>query len=391
MSKNDTLERDIRSALVQVLDPQGGGDIVSRGLVGEVEVEGDEATIVLSLDRPRDAAERAELEDRVRAAVEAVPGVASCLVDVRTTEPTARQAHAHQGRSGEHRPAPRPEPLPGVKKIIAVASGKGGVGKSTVALNLALALSARGLKVGLLDADMHGPSFPILLGLGGVQPRAEHGRVEPIQASGLSVMSLGFLLDPDQPVIWRGPMITGAIRQLLQDVAWDGLDVLVVDLPPGTGDAQLTLVQTAPVDQALVVTTPSDLALSDARRGLLMFRQVGVPVLGIVENMSYFLCPHCGERSDVFGAGGGRRTAEGLGIPFLGEIPLDIGVSRGNDQGRPIFLAEPEGASAQVFAELAAKAAGSLGFPTNGAQRGESAATPPARKGLLSGLFGGKD
>jgi len=239
-----------------------------------------------------------------------------------------------------------------VQHVVAVASGKGGVGKSTVAVNLALALKARGLSVGLLDCDLYGPSAPTLLGIHR-RPDAHAGKLLPVEAAGLQVMSVGFLLDDDVPLIWRGPKVAALVRQFVEDVAWQDLDFLVVDLPPGTGDAQLTLVQTVPLTGSLIVTTPSDLALHDAVRGLHMFEQVDVPVFGIVENMSHFVCPHCGERSDVFGGQAAKRTADRQRMPILAEIPLDPQLRAGGDQGRPTVLDEPGSERAAPFLALA--------------------------------------
>ncbi|MDY0058180.1 MAG: Mrp/NBP35 family ATP-binding protein [Myxococcota bacterium] len=411
MSEHDTdLGQRLREVLQGVILPSGQ-TVAESGVLAEVTVEAGEAVLVLRLGAELTAAQRAGIEEAVRSTAQRVEGIASCLVDVvtapgdatgdTTKEPCGGhdgpcdhdhghgQPHAHGHTAGHARPAP-PAGLPGVAKIVAVASGKGGVGKSTVAINLALALAARGLRVGLLDADLHGPSFPTLLGLGAIQPRAREGRVEPIQIHGLAVMSIGFLLDPDQPVIWRGPMINGALKQLLQEVLWEDLDVLVVDLPPGTGDAQLTLAQTVKLDQAVIVTTPSDLALADARRGLVMFRQLEVPVLGIIENMSHFLCPHCHGRSDVFGAGGGRRTAEHLGVPFLEEIPLDLRVGEGNDQGRPVVLSAPDSEAARAFGELGRKCAESLGFSEKTGAATDAASGGTERPGFFANLFGKK-
>ena len=264
------------------------------------------------------------------------------------------------GATPERAPGARKlEGVPGVKKLIAVASGKGGVGKSTVAVNLALGLQARGLKVGILDADIFGPSQPRLLGLKG-QPQILKGKtLKPMEGYGLKVMSMGFMVDEETPVIWRGPMVVGALNQMLRDVAWgqDGeLDVLVIDMPPGTGDVQLTMAQQVPLSGAVIVSTPQDLALIDARKGLGMFRKVGVPVLGIVENMSYFLCPTCGARSEIFGHGGAQAEAERLGVPFLGSVPLHMEIRARSDSGQPITATEPDGAHAQIFKEIAGKA-----------------------------------
>jgi ATP-binding protein involved in chromosome partitioning len=250
--------------------------------------------------------------------------------------------------------------VPGVESIIAVASGKGGVGKSTTAVNLALALQQNGLRVGILDADVYGPSLPRLLRLSG-RPQPLTGRlIAPMEAYGLKAMSMGLLVDEEAPMIWRGPMVVSAITQLLREVAWGDLDILVVDMPPGTGDAQLTMAQQVPLAGAVIVSTPQDLALIDARKGLAMFQKVDVPVLGIVENMSYFTCPHCGERTELFGHGGARHEAERLDVPFLGEVPLDIAIRTTSDAGTPIVAAEPESVGARAYREIAARVAASL-------------------------------
>jgi ATP-binding protein involved in chromosome partitioning len=242
--------------------------------------------------------------------------------------------------------------VPGVTNIVAVASGKGGVGKSTTAVNLAAGLVAKGLRVGILDADIYGPSLPRLLGLKG-QPNQIGDKLEPMSAYGLKVMSMGFLVDEETPMIWRGPMVMSALTQMLKDVAWGDLDILVVDMPPGTGDAQLTMAQQVPLAGAVIVSTPQDLALIDARKGLNMFRKVNVPVLGIVENMSTFVCPHCGARTDIFGHGGARQEAERLGVPFLGEVPLTMSVRELSDQGRPVVVSEPASPAAEAFRQIA--------------------------------------
>ncbi len=243
-----------------------------------------------------------------------------------------------------------------MKRIIAVASGKGGVGKSTTSVNLALAFQANGLNVGVLDADIYGPSMPRLLGITG-RPQPVHGNIlKPMEGYGLKVMSMGFLVEEDTPMIWRGPMVMSALTQMLKEVAWGELDLLVVDMPPGTGDAQLTMAQQVPLAGAIIVSTPQDLALIDARKGLNMFRRVDVPVLGIVENMSYFLCPSCGERSDIFGHGGARNEAEKLGVPFLGEIPLHMDIREKSDSGQPIVISDPDSPHAKTYREIAEKA-----------------------------------
>jgi ATP-binding protein involved in chromosome partitioning len=240
-----------------------------------------------------------------------------------------------------------------VRSIVAVASGKGGVGKSTTAVNLALALAQAGHRTGILDADIYGPSLPMLLGISEKPKSANGKKIAPIEKYGIKCMSIGFLVPADTPTIWRGPMVMGALQQLMGDVEWGTLDVMIVDMPPGTGDAQLTMAQRVPLAGAVIVSTPQDLALIDARKGLNMFRKVDVPVLGIVENMSYFLCPHCGERSDIFSHGGARREAERLGVDFLGELPLDIAIRVTSDEGRPIVVSDPTSAHAKVYREIA--------------------------------------
>jgi ATP-binding protein involved in chromosome partitioning len=261
--------------------------------------------------------------------------------------------------------------VPGVKHIVAVASGKGGVGKSTTACNLALALARLGLKVGVLDADIYGPSMPRLFGISDRPDMAEDGRsLKPFEKYGVKVMSIGFLIEDDAPVVWRGPMVMTALTQLLHDVAWGELDVLVVDMPPGTGDAQLTMAQNAKLSGAVIVSTPQDLALIDARRGVAMFKQVHVPILGVIENMSYFVCPHCNGRTDVFAHGGARHEAERLGVPFLGEIPLDIAIRETSDGGRPVVASAPDGAHAAAYLALAETVRAGLEAPAGGRRRG---------------------
>ncbi|WP_292452626.1 Mrp/NBP35 family ATP-binding protein, partial [Mesorhizobium sp.] len=258
--------------------------------------------------------------------------------------PQAPASHSH-GRRG----------VPGIDAIIAVASGKGGVGKSTTAVNLALGLAANGLKVGVLDADIYGPSMPRLLNIHG-RPQTVDGKIlKPMQNYGLKVMSMGFLVDEETPMIWRGPMVMSALTQMLREVEWGPLDVLVVDMPPGTGDAQLTMAQQVPLAGAVIVSTPQDLALIDARKGLNMFKKVDVPLLGIVENMSYFLAPDTGKRYDIFGHGGARREAERLGVTFLGEVPLEMGIRESSDAGAPVVASKPEGAEAKIYRDIASK------------------------------------
>ncbi|WP_027526605.1 Mrp/NBP35 family ATP-binding protein [Bradyrhizobium sp. Ec3.3] len=306
---------------------------------------------------------RAEAE----AAVRAIPGVTTAMVALTAERkpgsapppppsrgaPGVQQAHAHRPPQGGTSPMSRQSEIPGVAAVIAVASGKGGVGKSTTALNLALGLRDLGLKVGLLDADIYGPSVPRLTGLRDKPELNAERKMIPLKRFGLSIMSIGFLVEEETAMIWRGPMVMSAVTQMLRDVEWGKLDVLVVDMPPGTGDAQLTLAQNVPLKGAVIVSTPQDLSLIDARRGLAMFKKVNVPVLGIVENMSYFQCPQCGTKSDIFGHGGARHEAEKLAVPFLGEIPLHMAIRETSDAGKPVVDSEPNGPHAAIYRAIA--------------------------------------
>ncbi len=335
-------EADVREALKQVKFPGLSRDIVSFGFVRSVRIEGDAVAVEIALTTANPQAGET-VERDARAVLEALPGVRE--VELACT------VHAPQNAPAA---APARRALPGVRYKVAVASGKGGVGKSTVAANLALALQRGGATVGLLDADIYGPSQQIMMGCTD-KPRVNAAeKILPVDGNGVAVMSLGFLMDADQPVIWRGPMVMKALQQFIQDVEWGTLDYLVVDLPPGTGDAQLTITQELPLDGAVIVTTPQNVALIDARKGLAMFQKVNVPVLGVIENMSSFVCPHCGERSEIFKHGGGRRTAEQLGVPFLGDIPIDPAIVLGGDAGTPIVASHPDSAAAKAFFELAA-------------------------------------
>jgi ATP-binding protein involved in chromosome partitioning len=342
-------DKIVLDALRQIKAP-GGGDIVSSNVIEGLTVnstkDGAQVMFSIAVD-PARAAAFEPLRDLAEKTVRAIKGVAAVSVILTAHKAAPRQSH-------------RPEKLsvPGVKHVIAVASGKGGVGKSTTAVNLAVALALNGQRTGLLDCDIYGPSIPRMLSLGGKPEVRDDKKMRPMQRFGLAVMSMGFLIAEDAPMIWRGPMVHGAITQLFRDVAWNeygDLDVLVVDLPPGTGDAQLTLAQSVPLKGAVIVSTPQDIALLDARKGLNMFRKVDVPVLGLIENMSYFLCPHCGKQSDIFGHGGARLEAEKLGIPFLGEVPLDIQVRETSDQGHPITIAQPDSAHAKNYRAIAAR------------------------------------
>jgi ATP-binding protein involved in chromosome partitioning len=367
-------EQDVLAALRQVIDPDKGKDIVSLGMVSGLQLRDGHVGFTIEVEAQRGP--RLEpLRKAAEKAVDALPGVLSVTAVLTAQRPAPgrpapapqAQAHAHPHAHGERAQA---KPLvPGVRAIVAVASGKGGVGKSTVAVNLALGFAASGLKVGLLDADIYGPSMPRMLGISG-KPASRDGKVlQPMVNHGLKCMSMGFLVPEDTPMIWRGPMVMSALQQMLRDVEWGELDVLVADLPPGTGDAQLTMAQQVPLAGAVIVSTPQDIALLDARKGLNMFRKVDVPVLGIVENMSYFRCPHCGERSDIFGHGGARREAERLGIEFLGEVPLDIVIRETSDEGQPVVVSHPESEHAEIFRRMAARLAEKLGSARREAPR----------------------
>ncbi len=349
------LTRDsVTAALGRVIDPASGHDVISSGIIKGLVIKNGHVGFTVEVEPTRGAAAEPLREACVRAvsALAGAANVTAVLTAHRSTSapaPPVRPAHG---------PAPA-QPIPGVDAIIAVASGKGGVGKSTLAVNLALALSALGKSVGLLDADVYGPSVPRLLGLTG-KPRTDGKRIEPMEAFGLKAMSIGSLVGEDTPMIWRGPMVMSALTQMLGEVNWGPLDILVVDMPPGTGDAQLTMAQRVPLAGAVVVSTPQDLALIDARKGLAMFQQTKVPILGIVENMSMFVCPHCGETSHIFGHGGARTTAQTLGVRFLGEIPLVPSIRETSDAGRPIVASQPGGPEAQAYLAIATETLSAL-------------------------------
>jgi ATP-binding protein involved in chromosome partitioning len=343
----DLLPEHVLRALAGVTALDGRTPLTEAGVLSAPIIAGGRVAISIAADRSR-AVDWERVRAAAAAAVVAVPGVTVALVTL-TAGRLAAPPPPPAGVGGPTRLAN----LSRVKHIIAVASGKGGVGKSTTACNLALALRAKGLATGVLDADIHGPSMPRLFALKG-QPRVIAGKtLEPLEAYGCSVMSIGFVVDAGKAMIWRGPMVASAITQMLRDVAWGALDVLVVDMPPGTGDAQLTLAQTVPLSGAVIVSTPQDLALIDARRGVAMFRDVGVPILGLVENMSYFVCDGCGKRHDIFAHGGARAEAAKLGVPFLGEIPLDAVIRERSDQGLPIVVTDPDGPHTLVYRGIA--------------------------------------
>lgn len=355
--------------LSRVKGPDLQGDIVSLGLVSDVLV--DDGKVIFSINVPAERAE--ELEPLRQAAEKAVSGLdgVSKVMAVLTAERKSRAAPVrpapHVDQAGAVPPpmqaqaaraqqnAPNQSAgVPGIKSIIAVASGKGGVGKSTTSVNLALGLQQSGAKVGILDADIYGPSMPRLLGIT-EKPKVEGNTLSPLEAYGLKVMSMGFLVEEDTPMIWRGPMVISALTQMLREVAWGELDILVVDMPPGTGDAQLTMAQQVPLAGAIIVSTPQDIALIDARKGLNMFRKVNVPILGLIENMSYFLCPNCGERSEIFGHGGAKEEAARLGAPFLGEVPLHMDIRHHSDSGTPVVISDPQGPHAETYRQIAAR------------------------------------
>jgi len=339
----------VLAALRPIVDPDFGKSIVDLGFVKELRVDGGRVSFAIELTTPA-CPVKAEFERQARERVAALPGVES--VDVRMTSNT--RGHRNAG------PAADAAVLPGVRNTVAVASGKGGVGKSTVATNLAVALRQSGARVGLLDADVYGPSLPLLTGVSG-RPHSQEKRIFPLEGHGLSLMSMGFFVNESSPVIWRGPMVHGLVRQFLTDVEWGELDYLIVDMPPGTGDAALTLTQMAPLSGAVIVTTANDLSLIDARKGLAMFQKVQVPVLGIVENMSYFVPPDLPERRyHIFGEGGGRRVAAEIGVDFLAELPIDPRIVEGGDRGVPIVVGAPDSEAAGAFRELAGRIARKL-------------------------------
>jgi ATP-binding protein involved in chromosome partitioning len=364
-------QQQVLDGLAKVKSPRGVA-LSNAGVLSAISVSDGKVFFSINVDAAEARAwesTRAEAE----AAVRAIPGVTMAMIALTAERkagstaapppPPPRHTHSHGvAPVAAHRPPQSPASpmskqaeIPGVSAVIAVASGKGGVGKSTTALNLALGLRDLGLRVGLLDADIYGPSVPRLTGIREKPQLNADKKMIPIMRFGLAIMSIGFLVEEDTAMIWRGPMVMSAITQMLRDVVWGTLDVLVVDMPPGTGDAQLTLAQNVPLKGAVIISTPQDLSLIDARRGLAMFKKVNVPVLGIVENMSYFQCPHCGTRSDIFGHGGARHEAERLGVPFLGEIPLHMSIRATSDAGTPVVASEPDGPYAAIYRAIGAK------------------------------------
>jgi ATP-binding protein involved in chromosome partitioning len=362
-------QQQVLDRLSKVASPRGVA-LTNANVLSDIAVNDGKVFFSINVDAAEARAwesVRAEAE----AAVRAIPGVTVAMIALTAERKAgaapapAPQRHAHgvphvsahraPAQPGPASPMSKQSEIPGISAVIAVASGKGGVGKSTTALNLALGLRDLGLRVGLLDADIYGPSVPRLTGIREKPQLNDDKKMIPIQRFGLAIMSIGFLVEEETAMIWRGPMVMSAITQMLRDVVWGTLDILVVDMPPGTGDAQLTLAQNVPLKGAVIISTPQDLSLIDARRGLAMFRKVNVPVLGIVENMSYFQCPHCGTRSDIFGHGGARHEAERLGVPFLGEIPLHMSIRTTSDSGTPVVESEPDGPYAAIYRAIGAK------------------------------------
>jgi ATP-binding protein involved in chromosome partitioning len=346
---------DVLKALDQVIDPVSGRSVVQQDMITGLVVRDGHVGFALEVP-PARGPQSEPLRAACEAAVARLPGILSV-----TAVLTAHQGPPTPTRPTPARPAqpPQPQGIPGVTAIIAVASGKGGVGKSTVAVNLALGLSRLGLKVGLLDADIYGPSLPRLLDIRH-KPESDGKKIKPIEKHGLKTMSIGFLVKEDEAMIWRGPMVQSALTQMLNDVLWGPLDVLVLDMPPGTGDAQLTIAQRAPLKGAVIVSTPQDIALIDAKKGIAMFKKTQVPILGMVENMSVFVCPDCGHAHHIFGHGGARETAEKVGAPFLGEIPLVPRIRETSDAGTPVMVAAPDGPEALAFLAVAEKVAAAL-------------------------------
>ncbi|WP_151447686.1 iron-sulfur cluster carrier protein ApbC [Lacisediminimonas profundi] len=333
----------VRSALSQVIDPNTGKDFVSAKAAKNIKVEGNDVSLDVELGYPAKS-QLDMLRKMVIAAVRAIPGAGNVSVNMQS------KIVAHSAQRGV-------KLLSNVKNIIAVASGKGGVGKSTTAVNLALALSAEGASVGLLDADIYGPSQPMMMGITGRPESVDGKTMEPMENHGLQVSSIGFMIDPDEPMVWRGPIVTQALQQLLEQTNWRDLDYLIVDMPPGTGDIQLTLAQKVPVTGAVIVTTPQDIALLDARKGLKMFEKVGIPILGVVENMSVHICSNCGHAEPIFGAGGGEKLCAQYGVDFLGALPLTMSIREQTDSGRPTVVADPDGQVAQIYKDIARRIA----------------------------------
>ena len=371
-------QQQVLAAIADLPGPDASKTLAQSGALGGVNVRDGKVFVSINVE-PGKVQALEPMRGRVESVIKKLPGVAAAYVTLTAEgEPGAHKpqpvrtsgaGHSH-GHSHSHG-QPKPQASGGaarIGKIVAVASGKGGVGKSTTSANVALAFKKQGLKVGVLDADVYGPSMPRLFGIKGKPDMADNGKLAPKESFGVKVMSIGFLVQDEQPIVWRGPMVMSAIKQLLEDVEWGDLDVLVVDMPPGTGDAQLTLAQTVPLAGAIIVSTPQDLALIDARRGIAMFQQVHVPLVGVVENMSYFVCPHCGGRSDVFAHGGARHEAEKLGVPFLGEAPLHMSIRETSDAGVPVVVSAPDSPQAKAYIDIARKAWENLTAGATGAR-----------------------
>lgn len=361
----DVTQEQILTALKTVDSGTGGLDVVARGWVNDVVIK--DGHIAFALEVPPDLGPKLEpVRAIAEKAVHDLPGVLSVTAVLTAEKPTGKPAEKPAGKAGSGGQKDVLA-LPGIKSIVAVASGKGGVGKSTTSANLAVALAQLGKRVALFDADIFGPSMPRMLGLSGKKPPSDGKKVYPLENHGVKVMSIGFMVAEDNPVIWRGPMVMGALEQMLKDVEWGDIDVMIVDMPPGTGDTQLTMSQRVPLAGAVIVSTPQDIALLDARKGLNMFRRVEVPIFGIIENMSYYVCPSCGHREDIFSSGGAKKTATELETDFLGDIPLDIKIRETSDAGTPIVAADPDSPHAKAYVEIARKLSDKLDSDTRAA------------------------
>ena len=345
-------EEQVMATLATVVDTDSGKSVVEAGMISGVIVKDGNVGFAVEVD-PKDGERKEPLRQACEAAVDALSGVLSVTAVLTAHQEAPAAPTLAPGPTAGQQPADDRPLIPGISAIVAVASGKGGVGKSTTTVNLALALAAAGRRVGVLDSDIYGPSMPRMMGISGRPASADGKMLTPLENYGVKVMSMGFLVEEDTPMIWRGPMVMSAIEQMLRDVDWGELDVLVIDLPPGTGDAQLTLAQRVPLTGAVIVSTPQDIALLDARKGLNMFRKVDVPVWGIVENMSYYICPECGHRAEIFSHGGARDEAEKLGVDFLGEVPLDIEIRQTSDSGQPIVVSKPDSPQAEAYRKIA--------------------------------------
>ncbi|MFQ5585838.1 MAG: iron-sulfur cluster carrier protein ApbC [Thermodesulfobacteriota bacterium] len=359
---NSISEAAVLNALRQVMDPELKKDLVSLNMIKDIRIDGGTIRFTLVLTTPACPLKK-ELTDASRSAVLALPGVDEVVVETTANVPSAKSL-------------PDKAPIRNVRNTIAVASGKGGVGKSTVSVNLALGLAKSGARVGILDTDLYGPSIPMMMGVKKPLQATGSQKLVPVENHGVQLVSVGFMLDEETPLIWRGPMVMQLVKQFLTDVEWEALDYLVIDLPPGTGDAQLTLVQTIPLTGAVVVTTPQDVALIDARRAIKMFQKVNVPIIGIVENMSSFTCPHCGETTEIFSGGGGEKTSERYQVPFLGTIPIDLKIREGGDEGKPIVIAEPSSPQTEAFVAISEKVAATISVLDMADNRPESQVNP---------------